>query len=66
MMKYKLKDLIEYNTSTELKSGEWVPARSCNSRQQGKWSRFKEAIAVFKGQADTFTWPEDDVKWGRK
>lgn len=57
---YKLKDLCNSNTSTQLPNGDWVPARGENHKFDSFKKRLKDAWCVFTRKADAFTWPEDD------
>ena len=39
-------------------NGKWVPCRPINWTVRTFRERLREAWAVFKGKADSFTWPE--------
>lgn len=60
-----LKDLCNHcsihstrgSTFTNL-NGKWIPARPENWKFRSLRQRFREAKAVFSGQADCFVWPE--------
>ena len=43
------------NTTRAEIDGKWVPAKPLDYRTLK--TKFKEAKAVFKGEADAFTWP---------
>lgn len=53
---WTLRELIEHAGSVQAEiNGKWVPARPVG---QGLWARLKNAVAVLRGRADAFKWPE--------
>jgi len=57
---WTLENLLKFANSTQVEiNGKWVPARPVNYQYRTLKERFKEAYAVFKGNAESFTWPEN-------
>ena len=56
-MEYKIKELKNYNVTTQLRSGKWVFARPMEWSGIIKYKyRIKEAIKVLFGKVDTVIW----------
>ena len=55
---YTLKGLFKTASSCQTNiSGQWVPCRPVNHTVRTLRQRIREALAVFTGKADCFTWP---------
>jgi len=57
-MIWKLEQLCEHNAPLAFINGKWVPARPLNWTGRTLLERFREAWAVFRGDAEAFVWPE--------
>ena len=57
---WTLKSLVIHTNQTKTCiNDKWVPARPLNWKYRSFFQRLREARAVFKGQAEAFTWPEN-------
>lgn len=58
---WTLQGLFEHCNSTQAEiDGKWVPARPLPGYGlYGLKTRVREALAVLRGKADTFVWPEN-------
>lgn len=59
---WRLMELREDIPQTCIKN-KWVPVRPENFKREYLeiWKRIYYAWQVFKGRAETFTWPEQDI-----
>ena len=58
-MIWSLKQLVEHSSRTHaLINGKWVPCRPITWKYLPIIERIKDALAVFNGKAEAFTWPE--------
>ena len=56
---WSVKNLHEHCNETLAEiNGKWVPARPLNWKHRSLKQKLKEALAVFNGKAEAFTWPE--------
>ena len=60
---WSLEKLFKYSSETLAEiNGKWVPARPMNWQYRPFKQKLKEALAVFNGTAEAFTWPEGQQK----